>query len=249
METNMTSRFNIPQPKDQTSQKQVFYGAGSRRFNNSRFLPPKKKKSTVSKNGRLDTDPFGLTSKQREFVREYTKDYNGMQAVLRCKSFNVSSDESAAVRASQVLSSIKVQEAITAKEKDISTRYINDKAKVLKEMSILAHSDIADYLTPEGDIKITNLKDLPFQASKAIKKIRINRTRRVLVRKSIDGNPGDEIIDERIEFELYDKPGALIKMGQEIGIFKDKHEIDLNTPVKLLVEYTDKPVQQEGDTV
>ena len=162
----------------------------------------------------------GLTNKRRAFVREYIKDYNGTQAVIRAGY----SKNGAGVMADILLNIIDVRKAIDQYEKDLSTRFINTREKVLKEMSLLAYSDIGDYMTESGDLKVKNWKELPPQITRAIKKIRIMTTSRRLQRSTDEGKAGDEMLEQKVEFELYDKKGALEKMGQELGMFVERKE-------------------------
>ena len=205
------AKFNRPKPplnNVNNETEEVFEGSGfikkKRKFNRGSVLPD-------------NIDLGGLSGKERAFVSEYIKDYNGTQAAIRAK-YAVGS---ASWQGHKLLRKTKIIEAINAYEKDLDTRFINTKEKVLKEMSLLAHSDISDYLTENGEIRVTNLRDLPPQVTRAIKKVRIHTVTRRLARDSAAGLAGDEIVEKHIDFELYDKKGALDRMGQELGIFKD----------------------------
>jgi len=175
----------------------------------------KKDIQATNKNGEKE-----LSLKQKVFAREYVKDYNGTHAALRAGY----SKTSAHVFASNLLRRSKIRQLIEDHEKNLSTRFANTKEKILKEMSLIAHSDLADYLTPDGEIRVTNLKDLPPQVSRAIKKVRVHTVKR-LVKNRVDGEPPDELIEQHIDFELYDKNSALEKMGRELGMFIEKKEL------------------------
>lgn len=162
-----------------------------------------------------------LRERERLFLSEYIKDYNGTEA---CKRLGYSHGCSHVV-ASRILKQDDVREALVKYEKDLASRYIHTKDRVIKEMSIIAFSDIADYFTEEGELRVRNLKELPTHVTRAIKKIKMFKKSRVLAKDGIEGRKGDEIGDIRIEFELYDKIASLVRVGQEIGIFKDKKEL------------------------
>jgi phage terminase small subunit len=197
-----------------TKKTEVFYGQDNKQVLNrkARF-----KKSRYTSPVGLD----GLSDRQRNFVREYVKDYCGLQAAIRAGY----SKKSAHVSAYSLLKNNSILAAIDGHEKNLDTRFENTQQKVLKEMSIIAHSDIADYLTPEGEIRVTNLKNLPPQVSRAIKKVRIHTKTRRLAQDGQDGKAGEEIIDQHIDFELYDKTAALEKMGKQIGLFIERREL------------------------
>lgn len=219
----------------------IFQGKGVKAFNDPGLVPPKKRRG--KKRGKpiktTENDPDGLTKKERAFLNEYVKDYNGTQAIYRSKCCKATSDGSAASAASQILNNIKVLQAITKYEKDLSTRFIDEKGKLLKEMSLLANSDISDYITPDGELRVKNFKDLPPQVSKAIKSVTVHTKSRKLFKASSEGEKGDEIIEQHVTFSLYDKIQALIKMGQHVGIFKEKKE---------LTGPNDEPLIPQGST-
>lgn len=182
----------------------------------------------------------GLTGKERNFVREYLKEYNGTKAAIAVGY----SEATASVIAYQLLRKPQIIAAIEQVEKGLATRFINTKEKVLKEMSILAFSDIGDFLTEEGDIKVKNLKELPPQITRCIRKIRMHKKSRILGKKTLDGNMGDEIIEQHIDLELYDKKAALDRMGQQVGIFVDRKELTgpdgkdlIPTPTTLVIDF------------
>ena len=150
-----------------------------------------------------------LKPKERAFVTEFVKDFNGSAAARRAGFAEVS----AGVYACELLKNPKILEAINQYEKGLSTRFISYKERILKELSILAYSDITDYLNPNGTFRITNLKDLPPQVTRAIKKFKVKTT-------ISGGNTYQEV-----DFELYDKASALVNMGKEIYMFTDRKEL------------------------
>jgi phage terminase small subunit len=203
-------KFNRPLSANQLEE----FSGGNGKFKRKKF----RRRNKRGIEGVLPEEAEGkLDNRERRFVLEYIKDYNGLQAALRAGSSKVS----AGVIACNLLKRINIQQAIEAYEKGLATRFINTKEKVLKEMSLLAHSDLKDFLTADGELRIKNLRDLPPQITRAIKRFRVHTTTRRLKRQSDDGNPGDEIIEQKVDFELYDKKGALDRMGQELGIFRD----------------------------
>lgn len=198
----------IFRPAEQERLEQIVYERKSRKAYKTRKL---KEIDVYSKIKDLD----GLTKGQRAFVREYVRDWNGTQAAIRAGY----SEMTAHTQAWNLLKHPKVIQAINAYEKDLGTRFMVTKERVLKEMGLLAFSDLQDYVTEDGFLKVKNLKDLPPQVTRAIKKVKFER-----VVRTRPGSPV-EISNERCEFELYDKKGALEKMGQELGMFVDRKEL------------------------
>ena len=185
-------------------EKYVFKGGRKNKRSSAKSVPTRTKK----------TD---LTIRQKEFVAEYVKDFNGVRAAMRAGY----SENGAGVNACRLLKMDKVIRLIEQHEKDLTTRFINTKERVLKEMSLIAFSDLQDYLTPDGRLAIRNLNELPPQITRAIKKVKFNKTFKVVGKK----NEKQEIIDEHCEFELYDKKSALEAMGKELGMFIEKKEV------------------------
>lgn len=162
-----------------------------------------------------------LPPRQRIFIREYIQDYNGTAAALRCGY----AESCASVVANQILKKEKVRQAIDQFEKSLATCFISTKSRVLKEMSLLAYSDVGDFIPSGALAEALNIAELPPQATRAIKKIKFYQKARTLARKGPDGDVGDRIEETKIDLELHDKQGALVKMGQEIGMFRERKEL------------------------
>ena len=162
-----------------------------------------------------------LTPKQRAFFLEYIKDYNGVEAAKRAGY----SENSAHTSAWQLLRNKSLIAVLEEWEKDITTRFIDSKEKITKEMSLLAFSDIGDFLDENGDLRVRNLRELPPQATRCIKKVTYRKKTIRLAKDTNEGKAGDEVIDENCYFELYDKKAALEALGKEFNMFKEKKEL------------------------
>jgi phage terminase small subunit len=175
---------------------------------------PIKKKKSISYNKDI-ADPAilrqidGLTAKQRRFVQEYVKDYNGNDACRRAGY----SPASITASSYQLMHNITVLKAIDMWEKSMNTRFLSTRERILKELSLIGYSDMGDYLSEDGYIRVHNLKELPPQVTRAIKKLRF---RRILLKKA----DKTEVLEETCDFELYDKTVALTLMGKELGMFR-----------------------------
>lgn len=79
-------------------------------------------------------------------------------------------------------------------------------AKIARELTAIAFSDISDYVTVAegGEVQAIPSTEIPKRKRKAIKKIR--EKRRIL---NTPGDKGDVILDQSTEYELYDKLDAL----------------------------------------
>jgi phage terminase small subunit len=83
-----------------------------------------------------------LTPRQQRFVEEYLCDLNGKQAAIRAGY----SPKTAEVQAAQTLRIPKVQAALSAALARRSQRTAITQDTVLRELAVLAQSDIRDYV-------------------------------------------------------------------------------------------------------
>jgi phage terminase small subunit len=157
-------------------------------------------------------------NKYMAFCREYVKDYNGTQAAIRAGY----SKKTAQVQSSQLLLKLMVQEEILRRERQLENRINISKDKILKELAVIGFSNIDEYLDIDGGgfIKAKSFDEMPAGASKAIKKVEEKRT----IRQTQDDSE-DIIMDSTFKFELYDKLQALIAMGKELGMFRERREL------------------------
>jgi phage terminase small subunit len=162
-----------------------------------------------------------LSARELAFLIEYFKDFNGTKAAIRSGY----AESSAAVSACLILQRPRVIEAFEKFEKHLATRFVNSKERVMKELSLLAYSDIKDYiLVVDGKTYIKSLDALPPQISRAIKKLKGTRTVKRLKSKEKDTTLSEEET-ELMEVELYDKKLALELIGKEMGLFVDRKEL------------------------
>ena len=187
-------------------------------FNGKGAPNTKKRKFTKQSNDTVDlpdsNDINGLTKKQRNFVTEYVKDWNATQAAIRAGY----SEKTAFQIGYENLSKPDILSAIDEHEKGLATRFSNDKNRIMKEMSLIAYSDLADY--------VSELRQLPKQITRAIRKFKVNTTTKILAKdNAFGGKAGDKTITQNMEIELYDKRGALELMGKEINMFKEKRQL------------------------
>lgn len=171
---------------------------------------------------------YGNNPKQSAFCREYVLDYNGTQAAIRAGY----SKRTAYSQSFDLLKKPEIQKEIQALESRIENKVIITKDKILRELSLIGFANLADHVTIDdttGCVQAIGIDSLPAGASRAIKKV---KERRVI--KSTAS--GDEVLESTFEFELHDKQTALVNMGKELGMFRDKHEIDVNQPINITIK-------------
>ena len=154
-----------------------------------------------------------MTDKQKMFVNEYLIDFNATQAAIRAGY----SKKYANRMASKNLSKIDIQKAIDAAQNKRAKKSAVTEAQVIKELSLIAFSDITDYadieVTPsitipgayERSITMRNTADIPKDKVRVISSIK-------------EGQCG-------IEIKLYDKLKALELLGRHLAMFSDKVEL------------------------
>jgi phage terminase small subunit len=168
---------------------------------------------------------YGISDKQLAFCYEYVKDYNGTQAAVRTGY----SQKTAKQQASRLLTKVDIQRVITDFETEIQNKTLISKEKILRELALIGFSDIQDYITIDvsGCVKAVCIDDLPLGVSRAIKKVKEKR-----VIKSSQGSKDKQLKDiiqeSTFEFELHDKITALINMGKELGMFRERREVGLD---------------------
>jgi phage terminase small subunit len=155
--------------------------------------------------------------KERAFVREYVTDLNGTSAVWRCGCFNVTTDASAAVAASRLLSRVKVQSLIAVTQAQRAMASAITQESVLSEMQLLSHSDISNYIVDDdGNVKL--VAGAPEGAMRAVQSIKRKKTVK-------EDKEGTLTITYDVELKLWDKPAPLKLMGRHKGLFPDKVEV------------------------
>lgn len=154
-----------------------------------------------------------LNDKQRMFVLEYLKDFNATQAGIRAGY----SPDSAYSQAHDLLKKPEIQALI---QEHIEIAGANTH-RVLGELTKIAFADMGEYATVEegGGVKLTPFKDLPYGATKAIKKVKNKRT----ISESPDGSAMN--ITDQTELEHHDKLKALELLGKHLGMFKENLQV------------------------
>lgn len=154
-----------------------------------------------------------LNDRQRSFVNEYVRDYNGTQAAIRAGY----SPATAGSIASELLRHPGVSAALVAVKAHRTARVGVTAEQVLQEMSIIANSSLEHYVVTD-DGQVRPAPDAPEGVMRAIQSIK-KKTR-------ITRNPRtDETTTEHdVELRLWGKPEPLRLMGRHVGLFADRVE-------------------------
>jgi len=176
-----------------------------------------------------------LAAKRERFCQEYLVDLNGSAAARRAGY----AARSAGVEACELLKLPEIKERIEQlmAERTVRTQITQD--RVLHELAIVGFSNVDHYRI--GDVQALELDaEAPPAALRAVASVK-HRTR-------TEGEGDDASVTREVEFRLWDKVGALTKLGQHLGLFKDRVEVTGKDGGPVKHEVT-KQVWQFGDKV
>jgi phage terminase small subunit len=155
---------------------------------------------------------MALTEKQRRFVDEYLIDLNATQAAIRA-GYSV---KTAREQASQNLTKLNIQQAISEKMAERSKRTGVNQDRIVLELAKIAFVNAADVIDSEdATIKAGATAD----DTAAIQSVKV---------KVIPTKEGEGV--ER-EIRLNDKLKALELLGKHLGMWNDKLDVNVNIPV------------------
>jgi phage terminase small subunit len=148
-----------------------------------------------------------LTPRQRRFVEEYLVDLNGTQAAIRAGY----SPGCADVQAAQTLAIPKVQAAVSAAQAQRSARTAITQDTVLRELAVLAQSDIRDYLIDDqGNVALR--EGAPEGAMRAVASLKKKITH------------SDAGVSYETTITLWNKPASVRMAGEHVGVFKGREQ-------------------------
>jgi phage terminase small subunit len=147
-----------------------------------------------------------LTAKQERFCEEYLIDLNASQAAIRAGY----SPKTAGQIGEQNLKKLEIQTRITELKQGRSERTNIQAEIVLSELAKIGFSNIQDYIEEGNSIK--DLSQIPREMAASVKSIK-----QVVTEWGSGDHAGTKT---SVTFELYDKLGALEKIGRHLGIFE-----------------------------
>ena len=143
-----------------------------------------------------------LTPKQARFVEEYLVDLNATQAAIRA-GYSVKSAE---MLGYQLLQKTTVASAVAQAQQERSERTEITQDQVLRELARIGFSDMGNYVKyGPGGVMLVDSSEVD--------------TRVVAeVSQTVTKEGGT------VKFKLHDKVGALVKLGQHLGMFVERQE-------------------------
>jgi phage terminase small subunit len=159
--------------------------------------------STPLKNARHET-----------FAHEYVIDSNATQAAIKAKF----SKKGAYQRGYELLRKSDVWARVAYLRDERLAKSRRSAAEIIKELENIGFSNVSDVLewNESGACFIKNSDELPREVSAAIESIQVEE-------KTI-GKESDESMILKTKVKLHPKLPALLKLGMEHGLFKEKVE-------------------------
>jgi len=158
-----------------------------------------------------------LTPKQKRFCEEYLIDLNATQAAIRAGY----SKRTAYSIGQENLKKPEIQARIQELQRNLSKRNQITQDMIIKELALIAFSDIKDLITIEentGVIIPKSFNEMPKEASRVIKRIKEDRA----IKEDASGT--QVTVYDKVTFELHDKLKALELLGKHLGMFVERVE-------------------------
>ena len=158
---------------------------------------------------------MALTPKQRRFVEEYPLDLNATQAAIRAGYSAKTADKIG----TQLLGKTSIKAAIAAALAERSKRTEVTADRVVRELALVAFSDVGDLLDFSGDgLTLRPACQVPERARRAVSSVK--------VRRQVEGKGEDAREVELIEFKFWSKTDALDKLARHTGVYPAKGAAD-----------------------
>ncbi len=173
-----------------------------------------------------------LDDKQRRFVCEYLKDYNQTRAA-RAAGY-----KSAATMGAKLLKNPVISQLIGRAQYENIKRSRLTRDRVIEELTNIALLDVADLEDEEGNVVLTNLRQLPQHVRRAVKYVDVQQIR----------DKKGRVIGQQARVYPLDKLDALKLIMKHFGMLTDKvdvqHTVDVRHTISL--EVLDEILREMG---
>jgi phage terminase small subunit len=168
-----------------------------------------------------------LLPRERIFIQEFLKDFNGTQAIIRSK-IKVKTNAVASTLAGRYLARPRVQKGISEAVKSIQDKAEVNVAMIIKELHRIATTDIADIFDEKGNIK--RIHDIPLDIRRAISGFEV---------ETPISKPDTKIV----KVKLWSKEKSLEMLGKHLQMWIEK--IQLSGDIQLVYGHR-KPKEEEA---
>ena len=157
-----------------------------------------------------------LSPKQARFVTEYLVDLNGKQAAIRAGY----PSKTAHIRASQLLSLLKVRQTVDEAIERRSARVEVKQDDVLRELLRIMTTDIAKAFDSEG--RMLKLGEMPEDIRRAVSSVEVEQM--------FEGSGQDRYHSgDLVKLKLWNKGEAITLAMKHLGLLKEKLEVSTKT--------------------
>lgn len=148
-----------------------------------------------------------LTAKQKCFVEEYMKDFNGVAAMKRAGYQN----RNGKLTSTRLLASPQVRAAVDARIAERRAAHELEAERVIVELSRIAFSDARELMTwgPDG-MCLRDSADVPDDAAASVAEVSVQKA--------------------GTRLKLHDKVKALELLGKHFGLFADRLKAEVSGP-------------------
>lgn len=159
--------------------------------------------------GKGKKSPRSLNPQQKAFVREYLKDNNATQAAIRA-GYSKNTAHSCGPR---LLEHVGVKAAIAKGRQKAQERADLTVDDIVRSYREIAECDVTSVVgwNAQGELVVTDFESVPVEVRRCISEIRQTETK--------DGK-------RSIAIKFHSKTEALAKLGQYLGMFVQKVEVD-----------------------
>lgn len=165
--------------------------------------------------------PQKLSARHAKFVLEYLIDLNATQAAIRAGYKAKHAD----VQGPRLLGNAAIAQAIEKARTMALTRTDFDRDKVLKELGLLAFSDVDNYMIDETTGKLIAAPGAPPGVMRAVSAVKY---------RTVTDEEGR--VERTVEFRLWDKPGTLKLAGRHVGLFPSKDQEAIEAAAEKIID-------------
>jgi len=180
-------------------------------------------RENIKKNKKNSKKVRKMTRKQAAFCCEYVIDYNATKAAIRAGF----SKNGAGQTAERLLKKVEILQYIDELEAEKQAKRDVTIDKILAEYAKIAFTDLPGIINySRGIMSLSDFEKLTPDQRACIKKFKIKT-----------GNPlandPDKVPCDYVEIELHDKMHALDMMGKHLGMFVERHSLDMEKTPEL----------------
>lgn len=153
--------------------------------------------------------------KRDRFVQEYLVDLNATQAAIRCGYSARTANE----QGSRLLADVRIRDAVAKAMAERSARTEVTADRVIRELAAVAFANMRRYTKVVDGAPVVAFEDLSDDDWRAVQSIESE----VVLERA--GDEFDRI--RKTKFKLHDKLVALEKLGKHLGMWIERHEVEV----------------------